>query len=202
MSVADKRLPTGEEYLKGEEGAFERSEFIAGEIFAMAGASLAHNTISSNLNGEIRNGLKGRPCRVFSSDMKVRVDLADAYFYPDLVGLCGDFEAHEGRDHICRNPQFIIEILSDGTEAYDRGAKFLNYQSIPSLKEYVLVSQNYRVVEVYSKDGNHWVYQALKGSDAVLRLESVGCEVALSEIFGNVEFPPMEAAEDGLLGLR
>lgn len=199
MSVAEKGLPTGEEYLKWEEDAFERSEFIAGEIFAMSGASLAHNTISSNLNGEIRSGLKGRPCRVFSSDMKVRVDFADAYFYPDLVGLCGEFEPHDGRDHICRNPQFIIEIVSDGTEAYDRGKKFLNYQTLASLKEYVLVSQREKVVEVYRREGNHWIYQALEGDHAVLKLESVGCEVTFPEIFRNVEFPPPETPEGGLL---
>ena len=132
--------------------------------------------------------------------MKVRVDFSDAYFYPDLLGLCGEFEPHNGRDHTCRNPQFIIEILSDSTEAYDRGRKFLNYQTVPSLQEYVLVSQTEKVVEVFRKDGNRWVYQALKGDDAVLKLESVGCEVPLLEIYGGVEFPPPAVSEAGLHG--
>ncbi len=189
MSVGEKRLPTGEEYLELEKDAFERSEFIGGKIFEKEGGGLNHNRISSNLNREIGNGLKGRGCDVFSSGMKVRVDFADAYFYPDLVGLCGEFEAHDGRDHTCRNPQFIIEILSDSTEAYDRGRKFLNYQTVPSLKEYVLVSQVEKVVEVFRKDGNRWIYEALQGDEAVLKLESVGCEVPISEIFGGVEFP-------------
>ncbi len=166
----------------------------------MAGASLAHNRISSNLSRKIGIGLKGRGCDVFSSDTQVRVEIADAYFYPDLVGLCGEFEPHDGRDHICRNPEFIIEILSDGTEAYNRGRKFRLYQTVPSLKEYVLVSQNQRLVEIFRKQGNHWIYQAHEGDDAVLKLESAGCEVALSEIFRNVVLSPLAPIMGGRLG--
>ncbi len=186
MSVAGKRFQSGEEYLEWEKDAFEKSEFIAGEIYAMAGAGLAHNTITSNLNGEIRNGMKGRPCQVFSSDMKVRVDVADAYFYPDISGLCGEFEFHDGRNDIFRNPGFIIEVISDSTESYDRGMKFLHYQTLPSLKEYVLVSQRRKLVETYRKDEGCWIYHRLEGEDAVLKLESVKCEIPLSEIFSNI----------------
>lgn len=192
MSVAAKRIPTGEEYLAWEREAEFKSEYLRGEIYAMSGASLNHNIISSNLTREIGNGLKGRPCLAFVSDMKVQIDAADAYFYPDLSGLCGKLEFHDDRQDTCRNPQFIIEIISDRTESYDRGKKFFSYQMLPSLKEYVLVSQKMAAVEVYRKDGDRWIYQLLKGMDAVLKLESVGCEVPFDEIFRNVEFPPEE----------
>lgn len=192
MSVAEKRLPTGEDYLAWEREADFKSEYLRGQIYAMSGASVEHNTIASNLIREIGNGLKGRPCRAFVSDMKVQIDTADAYFYPDISGLCGEMEFHDDRRDTYRNPQFVIEILSDSTESYDRGKKFLHYQMLPSLKEFVLVSQKTAVVEVYRKDGDRWIYQLSRGNGAVLKLESVGCEVPFEEIYRNVEFPPEE----------
>jgi len=192
MSVAAKRIPTGEEYLAWEREADFKSEYLRGQIYAMSGAGLYHNIIASNLIAGLHGELAGRPCIVLGSDMRVQVDAADAYFYPDISGLCGKFEFHDDRQDTCRNPQFIIEILSDRTESYDRGKKFFSYQMLPSLKEYVLVSQKMAAVEVYRKDGDRWIYQLLKGMDAVLKLESVGCEVPFDEIFRNVEFPPEE----------
>ena len=192
MSVAEKRLPTGEDYLAWEREADFKSEYLRGQIYAMSGASVEHNTISMNLSGEIHAQLKGRPCRAFVSDMKVQIDTADAYFYPDISGLCGEMEFHDDKRDTYRNPQFVIEILSDSTESYDRGKKFLHYQMLPSLKEFVLVSQKTAVVEVYRKDGDRWIYQLSRGNGAVLRLESVGCEVPFEEIYRSVEFPPEE----------
>lgn len=192
MSVGEKGLPTGEDYLAWEREADFKSEYLRGQIYAMSGASVEHNTISMNLSGEIHAQLKGRPCRAFVSDMKVQIDTADAYFYPDISGLCGEMEFHDDRRDTYRNPQFVIEILSDSTESYDRGKKFLHYQMLPSLKEFVLVSQKTAVVEVYRKDGDRWIYQLSRGNGAVLRLESVGCEVPFEEIYRNVEFPPEE----------
>ena len=192
MSVAEKRLPTGEDYLAWEREADFKSEYLRGQIYAMSGASVEHNTISMNLSSEIHAQLKGRPCRAFVSDMKVQIDTADAYFYPDISGLCGELEFHDDKRDTYRNPQLVIEILSDSTESYDRGKKFLHYQMLPSLKEFVIVSQKTAVVEVYRKDGDRWIYQLSRGSGAVLRLESVGCEVPFEEIYRNVEFPPEE----------
>jgi Uma2 family endonuclease len=106
--------------------------------------------------------------------MKVRVDVAEAYFYPDLSGLCGEFEFHDGRDDSCRNPQFIIEIVSDRTESYDRGEKFFHCQTLPSPKEYLLVSQRKKLAQIYRKQGDHWIYRLLGDDDAVPKLESVG----------------------------
>ncbi len=175
-------------------GAFEKSEFIAGRIFAMAGAGVWHNIISSNLAAEIGNQMKNRPCLVLAGAMKVRVDAADAYFYPDLSGRCGEIEFHNGRDDIYKNPQFVIEILSESTESYDRGRKFHRYQTVRSLRVYVLVWQTEAVVEVYRKDGDRWIYQLHTGDGAALKLESVDCEVPLSEIYRNVIFPAEVAA--------
>lgn len=189
MSIAENRLPTGEEYLAWEREADCKSEYLRGEIYAMAGATIEHNTIASNLTREIGNSLKGRPCRVLASEMKVQIDAADAYFYPDLSGLCGEVVLHDEKRDTYRNPQFIIEILSESTESYDRVKKFLNYQMLPSLKEYVLVSQKMAVVEVFRKEGDRWIYQLLTGNDARLTLESVECAVSLGEIYRNVELP-------------
>lgn len=189
MSVAAKRFPTGEEYLAWEREADFKSEYLRGEICAMSGAALNHNIIASNLNGELRGQLRDRPCQVLGSDMRVQVDAADAYFYPDVSGLCGEFEFHDDRQDTYKNPQFVIEILSDSTESYDKGKKFFSYQMLPSLREYVLVSQKMVAVEIYRKDGDSWNYRLLKGDDAVLVLESVGCEVPIHEIYRNVRFP-------------
>jgi len=148
MPVAAKRFPTGEEYLAWERETEFKSEYLRGQIYAMSGAALNQNIIASNLNRYIGNRLDGRPCLVLGSDMRVQVDTADAYFYPDVSGLCGEFEFHDDRQDTYKNPQFIIEILSDITESYDRGKKFFNYQMLPSLNEYVLVSQKMAAVEV------------------------------------------------------
>ncbi len=189
MSVAEKRFPTGEEYLDWERDADFKSEFLRGEIYVMSGAALNHNIIASNLIAGLHGELAGRPCMVLGSDMRVQVESADAYFYPDLSGLCGEFEFHDERQDTYKNPQFVIEILSDSTESYDRGKKFFSYQMLPSLREYVLISQKMVAVEVYRKDGDRWIYRLLKEDDAVLHLESVDCEIPIGEIYRNVKFP-------------
>jgi Uma2 family endonuclease len=183
-----KSLPTAAEYLAAERTAAYKSEYVRGEVFAMSGAALNHNRIAMNLSREISAQLKDRPCEVVGSEMKVRVELADCFFYPDLSGLCGDYEFYDERTDTYINPQFITEILSDRTERHDRGGKFQDYQTIPSLNEYVLVSQKSATVEVFAKRGDHWIYQSILGLDANLVLESVGCEIPLSEIYRNVDF--------------
>ncbi len=188
MSAGEKRFSTGEQYLAWEREADFKSEYLRGEIYAMSGASLEHNIIASNLNGALWNQFKDRPCRVLGSDMRVQVVEADAYFYPDLSGLCGGFDFHDERKDTYKNPQFVIEILSASTESYDRGKKFFHYQTLPSLREYVLVSQGEAAVEIYRKEGDRWIYQLLTGPGAELKLESVDCTVPLSEIYRNVTF--------------
>lgn len=188
MNALRKTLPTAAEYLATEREASYKSEFVRGEIFAMSGAAINHTRIAMNLGAEIRNALKNRPCEVFGSDMKVRVEAADCFFYPDLSGLCGDIIFHDERTDTFTNPQFIIEILSDSTESYDRGGKFHDYQFISSLNEYVLVSQKSEAIDIYTKRDDHWMYRSLRGPDETLVLESVSCEIPFSEIYRNVDF--------------
>jgi Uma2 family endonuclease len=180
---------TPEEYLATEREADFKSEYIRGEVITMTGAALNHNRICMNLGRQIGNQLEGRPCEIIGSDMKVQVEKADCFFYPDLSGLCDRFDLYDDREDIYSNPQFIIEVLSDSTESYDRGKKFFNYQSLESLREYILVSQKSPTVETFRKEGDHWLYQLHQGDDAVLKLDFVNCEVPLREIYRNVSFP-------------
>jgi Uma2 family endonuclease len=188
MNALRKTTPTAAEYLAAEREASFKSEYVRGEIFAMAGADLDHNRIAINLSREISERLKNRPCEAFSGDMKVHIDSADCYYYPDISGLCGDMEFHDDRRDTYTNPQFVIEILSDSTEHFNRSGKFHDYLSIPSLREYVMVSQKSETVEIYTKQDDHWVYRALRGPESTLILESVNCEIPFSEIYRNVEF--------------
>ncbi len=188
MDALRKTLPTAEEYLAVEREIEGRNEYYQGQIYAMSGAGLDHNRICGNLSGEIREQLKDRPCEAFASEMKVRIEVADCFFYPDISGLCGPMEFHDGRKDIYLNPVFVIEILSDSTEAYDRGKKFLAYQSLASLKEYVMVSQIAATVEIYRREGEHWTYEQVSGKGRSLVLASVGCEIPFSEIYRNVDF--------------
>ena len=192
MSLQPKPHLSFDDWLEGERAALEgRSEYVGGEVFAMTGAMEAHNTVVMNIGSELRTQMKGRPCRVYASDMKVRIRAADAGTYPDLVALCGDREFQDGRRDLLLNPSLIVEVLSDSTEAYDRGDKFGLYRQIPSLREYLLVSQHRVQVELYSRgEDGRWTlrdYSALADSVA---LTSVGCTLALAEVYDKVEFLP------------
>src|SRR5262249_54874860 len=141
MSVQPRRWYTPEEYLALEEDADFKSEYFGGEIFAMAGASEEHNTITANVVAEVRQQFRGTPCRVYTSDMRVKGEATGLYTYPDVVAACGErrFE-RRGTDSLL-NPTVIFEVLSPTTESYDRGRKFENYRQIESLREYILIAQ-------------------------------------------------------------
>src|SRR5688572_1164345 len=143
MSAIPKKRLTEDEYLAIEAVAEFKSEFYDGEMFAMAGASRPHNELKDNLIGELFNRLKGGPCRTYSADQLVKIERTNLYTYPDIVIVCGPgkFVSHHGLD-VLLNPQVVIEILSDSTERYDRGKKVEHIQLAPSVREYVLVSQN------------------------------------------------------------
>src|SRR5215203_5528676 len=128
------------EYLRAEETAVEKHEFHDGEILAMSGGSPAHSLIATNAGREIGNRLKGKPCRVYNSDLRVAVAASARFVYPDLTIVCGGLEFHpdDAKRHTVTNPRVLIEVLSPTTEAYDRGDKFAQYREIPSFQEYVL----------------------------------------------------------------
>ncbi|MBF0468003.1 MAG: Uma2 family endonuclease [Desulfamplus sp.] len=185
-----KSVMTQEEYLEFEKTSEERHEYFNGEIFAMVGASLNHNQISMNLGRELGVQLKDSPCRPFSNDLRVKIQHIDKYTYPDVVIVCGNIELEKsGGMETLLNPVVIIEILSDSTELYDRGTKFHHYRLLPSLREYILVSQHSCLVEKYARsDGGQWIYTSYEEMDRIMAIESVKCELILSDIYYRVEW--------------
>lgn len=174
---------TAEAYLEQERRAETKSEFVDGEIFAMTGASPAHNLICGNLIRELGNQLKTRPCRVYTSDQ--RVQLGDAYVYPDVTVVCGRPE-FRNKDNLT-NPVLIVEVLSPATADYDQGGKFARYRQLSSLQEYLLVAQDQaQVIHYHRQDDNHWLLTELEGPDAVLELPSLECRLVLSEVYDKV----------------
>lgn len=187
MTAAKQKLSI-EEYLAQEERTQERHEYVGGEVFAMVGATPLHNQISLNLAAALRTALKARPCRVFMSDIKLQVQKADAFYYPDVFVSCG--EAVPGKDSkFATDAQLVIEVLSDSTGAYDRGDKLHAYRKLSSLQEYVLVSQDLRRVEVYRRGpGAGWTFLTFE-RDEVVRLASVNTELPLSAIYEDTDVP-------------
>lgn len=177
------------EYLRLEREGAQRHEYFAGEIFAMAGATERHNLIVSNLVVALGSQFKGRPCRVYSSDMRMKVSATGLLTYPDVVAVCGELQVDDEIRDTLLNPAVIVEVLSASTEGYDRVEKFAHYRKVPSLQDYVLVSQQAMHVEHYRRQpGEHWLLTDLEGSGAVLELASVGAQVGLGEAYDKVEF--------------
>jgi Uma2 family endonuclease len=189
MASVARKTYTPEEYLALEREAEYRSEYVNGEIYAMAGASEAHVTITSNMLAEIHQQLKGKPCRVYAIDLRVNVSPTGMYTYPDVFAVCGEREFQDERRDTVTNPTFIAEVLSPSTETYDRNEKFDHYSKLPSLQEYVLISQNKIKVERFTRQGEDWLLTILSDLDSTLTLASISCAVQLSEIYRNVDFP-------------
>jgi Uma2 family endonuclease len=184
MSSNPKTFLTEEEYLAIDRQAEFRSEYFAGEMFALAGASRRHNRIVTNLVVALDLQLRGRPCNVYSSDMRVKVKSTGLFTYPDVVITCEEERFADGDNDVLLNPLIIIEVLSDSTEAYDRGKKFENYQSIESLKEYLLVSQNSQRVEQFVRHNNkNWIYSEVHEFGENIEIKSIECELKLEDIY-------------------
>lgn len=192
MSLRPKHHLSFEEWLEAERASAEgRSEYVDGEVFAMTGASAEHNTIVMNIGRELSIQLKGRPCQVYANDMKVLIRSASAGKYPDLVAFCGEPELLDGRRDVLLNPSLLVEVLSDSTEAYDRGDKFALYRQIPSLREYLLVSQSRVLVELFSRgDDGRWVLADYRSLNDRVPLPSLDCTLDLAEIYDKVALPP------------
>jgi Uma2 family endonuclease len=196
MSTAPVYRFTPEEYLVRERAAEYKSEYYRGDIFAMAGASLAHNLIVKNLIRRLDEALDGRNCAVLPGDMRVKCPTG-LYTYPDVVITCERPEFDDERRDTLVNPQVLIEVLSPSTEAYDRGKKFEHYRTIPSLREYVLVAQDHAAVERFVRPAGSepWSWTVQNSLDDVCELTCIGCRVLLSDIYRNVEFPPPTIAD-------
>jgi len=188
MAVPARELLSPEEYLARERSSDEKHEFFGGRLFPMAGASPAHNLIVANLIRRLGNALQDSPCVAFPSDLRVKVSATGLYTYPDVVVVCGEIQL-EGGDTLL-NPTLIVEVLSPGTESYDRGVKFAHYRQAASLQEYVLVPQDRVLVEQFVRRGEQWVLTALDGVDATLALSSVPAAIPVAQIYDRVELPP------------
>jgi Uma2 family endonuclease len=191
-SAAVKTRYTPEQYLALERKSPLKHEYYKGSIFEMSGASRRHNRIAGNLFREVGNQLRGRPCEVYVSDMRVCITSTGLYTYPDVVAVCGEPRLQDSEFDTLLNPNLIIEVLSPSTEAYDRGNKFAQYRRLASLKEYVLVAQDRMLVERYTRQGEDWLLNELSQPEDVLRLDSIACAVAVREVYERVSF-----SEDG-----
>lgn len=182
-----QRTYTPEEYLALERQAEQRSEYYAGEIFAMAGASEVHNLIAGNIFASLHTQFRGRPCRVYMNDMRVKVHPTGLYTYPDVVVVCGERQFDDAQHDVLLNPNVIIEVLSPSTEAYDRGNKAAQYRQLPSLAEHLLVSQEHMHVEQYMRQADgQWLFFEVSGKDARIHLPPIKAVLVLAEIYDTV----------------
>jgi Uma2 family endonuclease len=190
MSAAPKPFLSPGEYLAREREAETKSEYYDGETFATAGGSEEHSIIAVNVAGALNFRLADRPCKVYNSDMRVRVEDDSPYVYPDVSVVCGDAQfADEKRDTLL-NPTVIVEVLSPTTEAWDRGGKFERYQQRASLQEYLLIAQDRPRVERYARQGDgEWLLTVVVGLERALSLPSIECELRLAEVYRKVTFP-------------
>lgn len=193
MSAQPKHFYTPQEYLAFERSSAEKHEYFNGEVFRMAGASFQHTTINSNIVAALRSQLRKRGCTIHANDLRTKT-LSNLYTYPDIVVVCGKPEFLDDTFDTLTNPAIIIEILSGSTKNYDRTKKFDHYRTITSLKEYVLVEQDFARVEIYSRieDGNVppertlWAFQAASSLGETLRLTAVDCTIDLTEVYEDV----------------
>jgi Uma2 family endonuclease len=192
------RLPqcSADEYLRHEAQGRMRHEYVAGQVYAMAGASEAHNTIALNVAARLREHLRSGPCRVFISDMKLRVEAADAFYYPDILVTCDPSDSGE---YVKERPCLIVEVTSPSTAMTDRREKLLAYRSLATLREYVLIDSTSRRVEVYRRDAQGWAVEVPNESE-LLVLESVDYRLGLDAIYEDVTFPLVAREEEAAFG--
>lgn len=167
-----------EEYLTLERTADVRHEYVNGEVYAMVGGSRRHNVITQNLSGALRPSIRRRGCESYTENVKVRVEVANAFYYPDLVVTC---DSRDDDPYIVHAPSLIVEVLSASTEAIDRREKRAHYQMIPSLREFVLIAQDGRCVDIYRRNGQEWTHATITEGDVTF--ESVGVTVTLDDIY-------------------
>jgi Uma2 family endonuclease len=191
---------TEDEYLGLDRASQERYTYLDGDIFMMAGESDAHGDASGNVYATLHAQLKGTPCRARQGNARVRSgpvpkpyqSLEGLYSYPDVVVICGEVQHLDEHMDVIANPRVIVEVLSPSTEVFDRGTKFERYKKYnPTLTDYVLVAQGRPLVEHHrrGKDGR-WSVRTYKGLDASFRIASIGCTLALADVYDRVAFPP------------
>ncbi|MGI8545285.1 MAG: Uma2 family endonuclease [Aridibacter sp.] len=196
-NLAFKKKYSLKEYTEMEMASEERLEFHDGYVWSMAGASPGHETIVGNAITALNIALRGKSCRSFPSNLRLKVPDYPPYRYPDLSALCGEpiYEEIEGLQMLV-NPSLIVEVLSKSTAEFDRGDKFSYYKSIESFTEYLLISQERpNVVHYVKQDEKTWLQREYNDIEETFYLESVDCEISLEEIYMNIEFKPSEKTE-------
>ncbi|MCY2992930.1 MAG: Uma2 family endonuclease [Planctomycetota bacterium] len=190
MSTVAITLLSPQEYLARERRADFRSEFYRGEMSAMARASWEHSLIKDNLAGEVGNRLKGGPCQIVTSDLRVKVNATGLYTYPDLVVVCDEPQFDDPVLDTLLNPRVIVEVLLDSTEKYDRGTKFAHYRQLPSVQEYVLIAQDRPLVERYVRQADDtWVLTVFSDLTGSFDFGAIAAPIPLAEIYRGVKFP-------------
>jgi Uma2 family endonuclease len=186
MSVSpSRRRLTIEEYLETEESSEVRREYLGGWVYAMAGASEEHNIIATNIVVSLKSHLRGGPCRVFISDMKVRVEATDAFYYPDIVVTC---DPKDDQRYFKTRPAVIIEVSSPSTKFTDHREKLLAYQALDSLRQYVVIAQERVSVESFTRQGKGALVKAEVDQQGPLVLESIGLTIPFADIYEGVVF--------------
>lgn len=190
MSLQPKPFLTPEEYLVIERKAECKSEYCNGEMFAMSGASEQHASIVANVMYLLVGQLRGRPCKAYSNDLRVRVSPTGLYTYPDIVVVCGQRQFADDQKDTLLNPTLIVEVLSDSTKDYDRGGKFEQYRSLSSFREYVLIAQDRCHVERFVRQpDSRWLLSETNNIGDIIDLSSIDCKLALTEVYDKVDLP-------------
>jgi Uma2 family endonuclease len=186
----EKQKYTIEEYLQMERASEMKHEYYQGEIFAMAGASNRHITISSNLIAELHPRLKTSPCFPYGSDMRIHIPENTLFTYPDISIICGEIKTFDKDIDTALQPTILIEILSKSTRNYDLGGKFKLYRDIPTLKEYMLVDSEKIGVEIFRiNEHNHWELEEYKDLQEIVTLPAIGVSVSMEDIYARTKLP-------------
>jgi Uma2 family endonuclease len=198
--AAPTRLMTEEEFLAFERTSEVKHEFFRGEVFAMAGAKPDHSLISANSIWHLRTLLGSRGCQVYDSDLYVKIEATGLLTHPDVTVVCGERMLAGDSQDILVNPSCIVEVLSESTEAYDRGTKFDHYRLIPSLMTYLLISQIEPRIEQFLRENNFvWQNHVAHGLEATMELPALGISLSLAEIFSGIKFGAIPKRNLGVL---
>jgi Uma2 family endonuclease len=190
MATQPKPYYSFKDYLEAERASTDaKHEYVAGQVFAMVGATYNHNLITANLARKLGNQLESSPCTVLSSDMPLRIQTADTCAYPDVVVLCDKPAFYDLRKDVLTDATLVAEVLSPSTEGYDRGEKFALYRHLPGLRQYLLIAQDRLALDLFTRqpDGR-WLLEAYTDPDADIPLDSIGCTLRLGEVYDRVEF--------------
>ena len=189
MAAKPQGLLSREEYLALERRGEEKHEYLAGELVAMVGASFRHNLIQTRVLASLYQQLRGRPCEVTPSDLRVTVGALGIYTYPDVTVVCGEPQFEDAEQDTLLNPTVLIEILSPSTESYDRGKKFQPYRLIPTFREYLLIAQDQPLIEHYVRQAhNRWLLATFEQLGDVIALDSIACTLALADVYAGIRF--------------